>query len=76
VRAALDGMQITAPSGFSIKVEGKTQHLYKPVMIGRISENGRIVPVSATEGLVPPEPWSPWLAQGRARIVPQQAPAA
>jgi hypothetical protein len=30
-------------------------------MIGRITDDGRIVPVSVSEGLVPPNPWSPWL---------------
>jgi urea transport system substrate-binding protein len=43
-------------------MDGKTHHLYKPVMIGRISKDGLILPISVTEGLVPPEPWSPWLA--------------
>jgi hypothetical protein len=37
------------------------------VMIGRITEDGRIVPVSVTEGLVPPDPWSPWLAWNQAQ---------
>ena len=32
-------------------------------MIGRITDDGRILPVSVTEGLVPPEPWSPWLTR-------------
>jgi urea transport system substrate-binding protein len=72
VRSALGGRQVAAPSGFTVKMDGKTHHLYKPVMIGRISKDGLILPISVTEGLVPPEPWSPWLApapsgrQGRA----------
>ena len=45
-----------------MQMDGETHHLYKPVMIGRITDDGRIVPVSVTEGLVPPDPWSPWLA--------------
>ena len=61
VRAALGGRRFTAPSGFSVLMDGKTNHLFKPVMIGRIGDDGRILPVSVTEGLVPPEPWSPWL---------------
>jgi hypothetical protein len=32
-------------------------------MIGCISDDGRILPVSVTEGLVPPDPWSPWLSR-------------
>jgi urea transport system substrate-binding protein len=61
VRSALGGRRITAPSGFSVLMDAKTHHLFKPVMIGRITEDGRILPVSVTEGLVPPDPWSPWL---------------
>jgi urea ABC transporter urea binding protein len=64
VRAALGGRQIAAPGGFTVKMDAKTHHLYKPVMIGRIAADGTIVPVSVTEGLVPPEPWSPWLSPG------------
>jgi urea transport system substrate-binding protein len=65
VRAALGGRRFTAPSGFSVLMDAKTNHLFKPVMIGRISDGGRILPVSVTEGLVPPEPWSPWLGNSR-----------
>jgi urea transport system substrate-binding protein len=67
VRVALGGRQIAAPSGFTVKMDAKTHHLYKPVMIGRISKEGLILPISVTEGLVPPEPWSPWLAPAPAR---------
>jgi urea transport system substrate-binding protein len=66
VRAALGGRQIAAPSGFTVKMDGKSHHLYKPVMIGRISKDGLILPVSVTDGLVPPEPWSQWLAATKA----------
>src|SRR5579862_6076787 len=65
VRAALGGKRIAAPSGFTVQMDGQTHHLYKPVLIGRITDDGRIVPVSVTEGLVPPDPWSPWLANSR-----------
>jgi urea transport system substrate-binding protein len=64
VRSVLGGRQIAAPSGFTVRMDGETQHLHKPVMIGRISDDGRIVPVSVSAGLVPPNPWSPWLAGG------------
>jgi urea transport system substrate-binding protein len=61
VRAALGGTRLTAPSGFRVVMDADTHHLFKPVMIGRIADDGRIIPVSVTEGLVPPDPWSPWL---------------
>jgi urea transport system substrate-binding protein len=55
-------------------MDDKTHHLYKPVMIGRISDDGRILPVSVTEGLVPPDPWSPWLKRPGSPT-PHPAPA-
>jgi urea transport system substrate-binding protein len=63
VRTALGDKRIAAPSGFTVQLDAHTHHLFKPVMIGRITDDGRIVPVSVTEGLVPPDPWSPWLPQ-------------
>jgi urea transport system substrate-binding protein len=79
VRAALANRRIVAPSGFTVEMDGQTQHLHKPVMIGRIAADGGIVPVSVTEGLVPPDPWSPWLA-AEASVPPRSqtrpAPAA
>src|ERR1700722_8617073 len=68
VREALGGKRIAAPSGFTVQMDGQTHHLYKPVMIGRITDDGRIVPVSVTEGLVPPDPWSPWLKHSRPQV--------
>jgi urea transport system substrate-binding protein len=76
VRAALGGRRIVAPSGFDLKMDGKSHHLYKPVMIGRIAKDGRILPVSVTDGLVPPEPWSPWLAATRPEAQTAEAKAA
>jgi urea transport system substrate-binding protein len=73
VREALGGKRIAAPSGFTVQMDGQTHHLYKPVMIGRITDDGRIVPVSVTEGLVPPDPWSPWLARNQARTMRKAA---
>ena len=72
VREALGGKRIAAPSGFTVQMDGQTHHLFKPVMIGRITDDGRIVPVSVTEGLVPPDPWSPWLCSipGREPVAP------
>jgi urea transport system substrate-binding protein len=65
VRRALAGRRINAPSGFDVKLDEKSHHLYKPAMIGGITKEGRIVPVSVTDGLVPPQPFSPWLTGAR-----------
>lgn len=71
VKAALGGRMIAAPSGFTVKMDARTHHLYKPAMIGRITPDGAIVPIWVTEGLVPPDPWSRWL-----KSEPTDAPAA
>jgi urea transport system substrate-binding protein len=62
VRAALAGRRIAAPSGFTVRMDDQTHHLHKPVMIGRIESGGHIVPVWVSDTLVPPDPWSGWLA--------------
>jgi urea transport system substrate-binding protein len=61
VRAAMSDMTYDAPSGFTVRMDGETQHLHKPAFIGRFDGAGAIVPVWSSKGLMPPEPWSPWL---------------
>jgi urea transport system substrate-binding protein len=61
VHAAMADRTHDAPSGFTVRMDGETQHLHKPAFVGRFDGAGAIVPVWASEGLVPPEPWSPWL---------------
>jgi urea transport system substrate-binding protein len=61
VRQALRARSITAPSGFDVRVDLANQHLHKPAMIGRITRDGRVVPVWATSQLQPPDPESQWL---------------
>ena len=61
VRAAMADMTYDAPSGFAVRMDGETQHLHKPAFVGRFDGAGAIVPVWSSAGLVPPEPWSPWL---------------
>ncbi|WP_024749812.1 transporter substrate-binding protein [Methylosinus trichosporium] len=62
VRATLGGLRLEAPSGFTVRVDEETHHLFKPAFVGRIDQ-GRILPVWTSAGLIAPEPWSPWLAQ-------------
>src|ERR1700730_10812358 len=72
-RARAPGGDRTGHAGFDLKMDGKSHPLYKPVMIGRIAKDGRILPVSVTDGLVPPEPWSPWLAATRPKAQTAEA---
>jgi urea transport system substrate-binding protein len=73
VRRALAGLSINAPSGFTVQMDQSNQHLHKPAVIGRIEADGRILPVWVSEGLLPPEPWSPWLPND-ARADSQDSP--
>ncbi|WP_445682105.1 ABC transporter substrate-binding protein [Radicibacter daui] len=60
VIAALGGLSVTAPSGFTVHMDKANHHLHKPVVMGRITGGG-ITPVATSEALVAPEPWSPWI---------------
>jgi len=66
VRRALGGLRIKAPSGFEVVMDLSNHHLHKPAMIGRITADARIVPMWISQGLIAPEPWSPWLERGDA----------
>lgn len=66
VRRALGGLRIKAPSGFEVMMDLSNHHLHKPAMIGRITADARIVPIWISQGLIAPEPWSPWLERGDA----------
>lgn len=61
VRQSLKGRSILGPSGFDVRIDLANQHLHKPAMIGRITSDGRIVPVWTTSQLQPPDPESQWL---------------
>ncbi len=61
VRAAMANMTYDAPSGFTVRMDSETQHLHKPAFIGCFDGADAIVPVWSSNGLVPPEPRSPWL---------------
>ena len=74
VTAAADAgdVEIAAPGG-PIKVDGETQHMYKTVRIGQITEDGLIQEVWASEGPVKPDPFLkaiPW-AEGLAERATQ-----
>ena len=64
VRRALAGLRVRAPSGFDVLMDLSNHHLHKPAVIGRITADARIVPVWMSDGLIAPEPWSPWLERG------------
>ncbi|NEX15997.1 MAG: urea ABC transporter substrate-binding protein [Halochromatium sp.] len=60
---ALGGQTFAAPSGYAVRVDARNHHLHKPVFIGRIGNDGQFDVVHQSHGLVPPEPWSHYLAE-------------
>jgi urea transport system substrate-binding protein len=74
VRAAMADMTFDAPSGFCVRMDGETQHLHKPAFVGRFNGAGAILPVWSSAGLVPPEPWSPWLKRDETKELPEGSP--
>jgi urea transport system substrate-binding protein len=56
VREAAKGMTFAAPEG-TVTVDGDNQHLYKPVRIGKVNEQGLIDEVWATDGAIKPDPY-------------------
>ncbi len=57
VRKAAYGMEFLAPGG-KIKLDERSHHTYKPVLIGEILKDGQFKVVWRSAGLVKPEPWS------------------
>ncbi|HWD25778.1 MAG TPA: transporter substrate-binding protein, partial [Rhizomicrobium sp.] len=66
VRRALAGRSIRAPSGFDVRFDAETQHLYKPAIIGRFGDKNLIDPVWISNDVLAPEPWSRWLKRSKA----------
>ncbi|MFZ5756338.1 MAG: urea ABC transporter substrate-binding protein [Pseudomonadota bacterium] len=62
VSAAIAGMSMPAPSGFTLKFDEKNHHLHKPVMIGEVRPDGQFDVVWKTKGPVKAAPWSPYIA--------------
>ena len=56
VKAAAKGLTFDAPEG-KVTLDGDNQHIYKPVRIGKINENGLIDEVWSTSGAVKPDPY-------------------
>ncbi|RMH75271.1 MAG: urea ABC transporter substrate-binding protein [Cyanobacteria bacterium J007] len=64
VRAALKNLEIMAPEG-AVKLDGKTQHTWKTVRIGRVRADGAIDQIWQSDAPVRPDPFLqnyPWAA--------------
>lgn len=50
------GITFDAPEG-TVEIDGSNHHLYKPVRIGQVAEDGLIYEIYATDGPVKPDPY-------------------
>ncbi len=56
VREAAKGLEFKAPEG-TVKIEGENQHIWKPVRIGEVQEDGLIKEIWSTGESVRPDPY-------------------
>ncbi|HWQ72129.1 MAG TPA: urea ABC transporter substrate-binding protein [Desulfitobacteriaceae bacterium] len=56
VKEAAKGLEFKAPEG-TVKIEGENQHLWKPVRIGEVMEDGLIKEIWSTPEAVKPDPY-------------------
>ncbi|MFA6856773.1 MAG: urea ABC transporter substrate-binding protein [Treponema sp.] len=56
IRAAARGLKFAAPEG-QVMIDGDNQHLYKPVRIGKVNDQGLIDEVWATDSAIKPDPY-------------------
>lgn len=56
IKKAAKGMTFDAPEG-TVTLDGDNQHIYKPVRIGKINDEGLIDEVWSTKGAVKPDPY-------------------
>ena len=56
VKAAAKGLEFKAPEGM-VKIEGENQHLWKPVRIGEVQEDGLIKEIWSSGQSIRPDPY-------------------
>jgi urea transport system substrate-binding protein len=61
VVAAMAGQTFAAPDGYTIKMDEKNHHLWKPVFIGEVQKDGQFNVVWKTKGPVRAQPWSQYI---------------
>ncbi len=67
VIAAMAGQTFKAPDGFTIKMDEKNHHLWKPVFIGEVQANGQFNVVWKTAGPIRATPWSPYIPEDKGK---------
>jgi urea transport system substrate-binding protein len=67
VIVAMAGQTFVAPDGFTIKMDEKNHHLWKPVFIGEVQANGQFNVVWKTPGPIKATPWSPYIPEDKGK---------
>jgi urea transport system substrate-binding protein len=67
VIVAMAGQTFAAPDGFTIKMDEKNHHLWKPVFIGEVQANGQFNVVWKTPGPIRATPWSPYIPEDKGK---------
>jgi urea transport system substrate-binding protein len=68
VRQAIGYQKVKAPSGFEIQMSAENHHLYKPVFIGEVREDGQFDVVWKTPGPVKAQAWSPFIPDSAKKV--------
>ncbi|SOD91989.1 transporter substrate-binding protein [Caenispirillum bisanense] len=64
VKITLRSVSTRSLGGDVVALDGATNHVRKPVMIGEIQATGQMMPVWLSDGPVDPVPWSRWWRRG------------
>ena len=55
------------PDGFTIKMDEKNHHLWKPVFIGEVQKDGQFNVVWKTSGPIRAQPWSQYIPEDKGK---------
>ncbi len=67
VVAAMAGQKFASPNGFTMKMDEKNHHLWKPVFIGEVQADGQFKVVWKTKETIRAQPWSPFIAENKGK---------
>ncbi|MEI9952422.1 MAG: ABC transporter substrate-binding protein [Pseudomonadota bacterium] len=65
VTLAMAGQKFNAPDGFTVEMDAKDHHLHKPLFIAQAQADGQFQVLWTSNGLLKPQPWSPFLPRNQ-----------
>lgn len=68
VRQAVGNQVVRSPSGFDIRMDAKNHHLFKPVFIAEVREDGQFDIVWNTDGPIRAQAWSPFIPDSAEKV--------